>query len=106
MLMRYSWPGNVRELKNLVERLAIMVEGEKIEPHHIPNPYNIKMERETDSMDNRLFSIDSLKKAKRAFEEEFIRKKLMENNNDVKKTARKLGVEKIQLDRKLENLRS
>lgn len=106
MLMRYSWPGNVRELKNLVERLAIMVEGEKIESHHIPNPYNIKMEKEPDSLDIRLFSINSLKKAKKAFEEEFIRKKLMENNNDVKKTARRLGVEKDQLDKKLDNLRS
>ena len=31
VLCGYRWPGNVRELKNLVERLVIMVPGERIE---------------------------------------------------------------------------
>jgi len=30
-LKRWSWPGNVRELRNVIERLSIMVEGERIE---------------------------------------------------------------------------
>jgi DNA-binding NtrC family response regulator len=34
-LMRYQWPGNVRELEHAVERLLILVEGERIEPVHI-----------------------------------------------------------------------
>ena len=29
-LQRYSWPGNVRELRNVVERLVLLAEGEKI----------------------------------------------------------------------------
>ena len=29
-LQRYAWPGNVRELRNLVERLMIMVPGERV----------------------------------------------------------------------------
>ena len=29
-LQHYPWPGNVRELRNLVERLMIMVPGERI----------------------------------------------------------------------------
>ena len=37
-LSRYPWPGNVRELKNLVERLAIMVEGDTIDARDIPDP--------------------------------------------------------------------
>jgi DNA-binding NtrC family response regulator len=32
----YSWPGNVRELRNIVERLAILCDQERIEPHHLP----------------------------------------------------------------------
>ncbi|MBN2361507.1 MAG: sigma-54-dependent Fis family transcriptional regulator, partial [Deltaproteobacteria bacterium] len=32
----YSWPGNVRELKNIVERMAILCESERIEPRHLP----------------------------------------------------------------------
>ena len=38
MLCKYHWPGNVRELKNLMERLAIMVESPLIRQHHIPPP--------------------------------------------------------------------
>jgi DNA-binding NtrC family response regulator len=31
-----AWPGNVRELQNLIQRLVIMVEGEVIKAHHLP----------------------------------------------------------------------
>jgi Nif-specific regulatory protein len=37
VLREYSWPGNVRELENLIERLAIMWEGEPVDmPDLIP----------------------------------------------------------------------
>jgi two-component system nitrogen regulation response regulator NtrX len=32
----YAWPGNVRELRNIVERLAILCEGDTIEVWHLP----------------------------------------------------------------------
>jgi DNA-binding NtrC family response regulator len=35
MLMEYKWPGNIRELKNLIERDAIITEGELIRPDHL-----------------------------------------------------------------------
>jgi len=37
-LVRYAWPGNVREMENLIERLAIMVEGGIIEMKDL-SPY-------------------------------------------------------------------
>src|SRR4029077_14565252 len=30
------WPGNVRELENLVQRLVLMVDGQVIKVHHLP----------------------------------------------------------------------
>jgi DNA-binding NtrC family response regulator len=37
MLMEsYLWPGNVRELRNIVERLAILCDHQRIEPRHLP----------------------------------------------------------------------
>jgi DNA-binding NtrC family response regulator len=36
LLESYRWPGNVRELKNIVERLAILCDAERIEPQHLP----------------------------------------------------------------------
>jgi DNA-binding NtrC family response regulator len=35
LMMDYHWPGNVRELEHAMERLAILVEGEEIEPIHV-----------------------------------------------------------------------
>jgi DNA-binding NtrC family response regulator len=36
VMEEYGWPGNVRELQNLVQRMALMVEGRSIEVHHLP----------------------------------------------------------------------
>jgi DNA-binding NtrC family response regulator len=35
LLINYRWPGNVRELEHAMERLAILIEGETIEPLHV-----------------------------------------------------------------------
>ncbi|MBN2474422.1 MAG: sigma-54-dependent Fis family transcriptional regulator [Pirellulales bacterium] len=32
----YRWPGNVRELRNIVERIAILCDHDRIEPQHLP----------------------------------------------------------------------
>jgi len=32
----YPWPGNVRELRNIVERLAVLYGGVRVELHHLP----------------------------------------------------------------------
>jgi DNA-binding NtrC family response regulator len=36
LMESYQWPGNVRELRNIVERLAILCDQERIEPRHLP----------------------------------------------------------------------
>jgi len=35
-LESYRWPGNVRELRNIVERIAILCDSDRIEPRHLP----------------------------------------------------------------------
>ena len=37
-LVRYAWPGNVRELENIIERTIVMIEGEMVQPEHLPLP--------------------------------------------------------------------
>jgi len=34
--LTYRWPGNVRELRNLIERVALLEEGERVEIDHLP----------------------------------------------------------------------
>lgn len=35
LLLQYDWPGNVRELRNMLERAAILTDGELIRPSHL-----------------------------------------------------------------------
>jgi two-component system response regulator AtoC len=35
-LLTYAWPGNVRELRNLIERVVLLEEGDRIEAEHLP----------------------------------------------------------------------
>jgi two-component system nitrogen regulation response regulator NtrX len=88
VLTKYSWPGNVRELKNLIERLAIMVQKESISIRDLPA--NLTDPR---TVGGELFSIDGLDQARFAFESAYVRKKLAAHDNDVGKTARAIGVE-------------
>lgn len=36
MLRAYNWPGNIRELENLMERVAILADGEVLRPSDLP----------------------------------------------------------------------
>ncbi len=35
-LLQYDWPGNIRELENLIERISVLVEDQRIELHDLP----------------------------------------------------------------------
>ena len=35
-LISYPWPGNIREMQNLVERMVILVEGDRLTLHDLP----------------------------------------------------------------------
>jgi transcriptional regulator with PAS, ATPase and Fis domain len=36
VLVGYPWPGNIRELKNMMERIALLEDGEEMQAHQIP----------------------------------------------------------------------
>ena len=104
LLGKYSWPGNVRELKNLLERLAIMIEKDVIDASNIPSPYNPDAKEDKQPVEKQLFLIDSLKDAKKIFEEEFLKKKLLQNDNNITQTAKVIGVQRSFLSKKLKHL--
>jgi DNA-binding NtrC family response regulator len=37
VLTNYNWPGNVRELENVIQRLVVMTEGDRIDVPHFPS---------------------------------------------------------------------
>jgi two-component system, NtrC family, nitrogen regulation response regulator NtrX len=93
VLQSYAWPGNVRELKNLIERLEIAARSSEINADDIPEPYNPGKTHHNDSAE-RFFAMDHLDEARKAFEMEYIRRKLRQNDNNIPQTARQIDVDK------------
>jgi transcriptional regulator with GAF, ATPase, and Fis domain len=65
LMMAHSWPGNIRELQNAVERVAVMAEGPRIEPRHLPPEISLFQENifsakphGTAGMDDRLGELE------------------------------------------------
>lgn len=98
LLISYSWPGNVRELKNIVERMGIMTRGAVIEAKDVPEPVQAQR-RPLPELS--FFDYPLLKDARREFEKRFIIKKLMENDENISKTAEMIGIERSNLHRKI-----
>jgi two-component system, NtrC family, nitrogen regulation response regulator NtrX len=99
-LIKYSWPGNVRELKNLIERVVIMTSAVRIELRHLP----AALLREGPPSDESSTAPSSLETARKAYERDFILRKLEENHGNITHTARALGLERSHLYRKMKAL--
>ena len=105
MLSSYAWPGNVRELRNLVERLAIMVDKDAIDAADIPDSYQPgAYQDEAYSAGTQCMKIDNFKEARKAFEKEFIKRKLLQNENNITKTAKAIKVGRSYLHKKIKSL--
>ena len=105
ILGKYTWPGNVRELKNLVERLAILVDADAIDSQDIPDAYNPGFNFVNDLTEYQFLNFDTLKEARLAFEQAFITRKLMQRRNNVTKTAEAIGVGRSFLHKKLKSFK-
>ncbi len=106
-LVRYRWPGNVRELKNLVERLVIMVPGDRIERRHLPPTLQHDHARSrglAGGTRSNSGGFSTLEEAREAYERDYILRKLEENKGNVSRTAEALGLERSHLYRKMKSL--
>ena len=107
-LLHHRWPGNVRELRNLVERLVIMVPGERIERRHLPVALHRDHARPVASRPAPAGTsgggFSSLQEARAAYERDYILRKLEENQGNVSRTAEVLGLERSHLYRKMKSL--
>jgi two-component system nitrogen regulation response regulator NtrX len=95
-LKEYAWPGNVRELKNLIERLVILSSGTTIEAADLPAL------APADGDEKRYFDIESYTGFKDSIEKEYFERKLRLYGHNVSKTARRLGMQRSNLYKKLE----
>lgn len=94
-MMRYEWPGNVRELENIVQRMIILTEGDRIEVDTLPDSLAKQRETKGRALDYLLpRSLDEV-------EAYFIRKTLRETQGDRALAAEILGIDKSTLWRKI-----
>jgi two-component system nitrogen regulation response regulator NtrX len=105
ILIKYTWPGNVRELKNLVERLAILVDADAIDSRDIPDAYNPDSSSENDLTDYHFLNFNTFKEARSAFEQAFITRKLIQHGNNVTKTAEAIGVGRSFLHQRIKSFK-
>ena len=100
-LERYRWPGNVRELRNLVERMVIMVAGDRIELRHLPPGFHHERTAAGGAVSG---GFSNLQEARAAYERDYILRRLEENHGNVSRTAEVLGLERSHLYRKMKSL--
>ncbi len=95
-LARYDWPGNVRELQNVIARLAVQAPPRgRVDPDALPPP----MRPGTPPP-----SAMPLDRARRAFEEQFVRAALARAGGHAARAARDLGVTRQGLSKLLARL--
>ncbi|MBI4585785.1 MAG: PEP-CTERM-box response regulator transcription factor [Planctomycetes bacterium] len=83
ILLKYSWPGNVRELENRVKRAMVLAEKSFIGPEELELPEEIETPAAAGA---------SLKKAKESIEHELVERALLENQHNITKAAKALGI--------------
>jgi two-component system nitrogen regulation response regulator NtrX len=98
-LRGFDWPGNVRQLRNFVERLMVMKEGDLIELSAVRQLLSPR-----DKQSNAPDSIRSLHNARQEFERDYILSVLECNEWRVAKVAEILGVDRVNLYRKMRQL--
>jgi two-component system nitrogen regulation response regulator NtrX len=98
-LQQYAWPGNVRELRNLVERLMIMVPGDRISSRDmsfLELPMAVAM-----PTGHSATAVGSLHEARDQFERAYILRALAAQQGNISRTAEVLGIERSNLYRKM-----
>jgi two-component system nitrogen regulation response regulator NtrX len=95
MLGRYTWPGNVRELRNVVERMAILTQGEMITPDAIPLEVRSS---------HALRAATGLQDVRDSAERERIRQALDQTDWNVSAAARLLETERTALHKRIRAL--
>ncbi len=100
LLQRYDWPGNVRELRNILERAAMMADGDCLQPDDFTSlmPYCILPREAAQGV--------GYEEALAAFEAQFLRRTLIESGNSVPLAAKRLGLGRSTLYKKLAKLGS
>ncbi len=102
-LRNYPWPGNVRELKNLVQRLLILGGEEEIRLDEIERELASQAPTTEPLVKQDLLALP-LREAREHFERAYLQQQLILCNGKVGQLAKRVGMERTHLYRKLRSL--
>ena len=102
-LRNYPWPDNVRELKNLVHRLLIQGGREEIRLEEIERELAVQAPPGEPLVKQDLLALP-LREAREQFERAYLQQQLLLCNGKVGQLAKRVGMERTHLYRKLRSL--
>jgi two-component system nitrogen regulation response regulator NtrX len=102
-LRNYPWPDNVRELKNLVHRLLIQGGPEEIRLDEIERELAVQAPPDEPLVKQDLLALP-LREAREQFERAYLQQQLLLCNGKVGQLAKRVGMERTHLYRKLRSL--
>jgi DNA-binding NtrC family response regulator len=102
-LRNYPWPGNLGELKNLVQRVLVLGAGEEIRLEEIERELAAKMSLDEPLVKQDLLALP-LREAREHFERAYLQQQLLLCNGKVGQLAKRVGMERTHLYRKLRAL--
>ncbi len=102
-LRNYPWPDNVRELKNLVHRLLIQGGAEEIRLEEIERELAVQAPPSEPLVKQDLLALP-LREAREQFERSYLQQQLLLCNGKVGQLAKRVGMERTHLYRKLRSL--
>ena len=102
-LRNYPWPGNLGELKSLVQRVLILGTGEEIRLEEIERELAVKTGLDEPLVKQDLLALP-LREAREQFERAYLQQQLLLCNGKVGQLAKRVGMERTHLYRKLRAL--
>jgi two-component system, NtrC family, nitrogen regulation response regulator NtrX len=102
-LRNYPWPGNLSELKNLVQRVLILGAGEEIRLEEVERELAVKLSVDEPLVKQDLLALP-LREAREQFERAYLQQQLLLCNGKVGQLAKRVGMERTHLYRKLRAL--